>query len=179
MVHYLIDTPPRLGRCVRCGAWVLTALSAGTWAGVDTVPLSPTELRARLMAGQAAYRMTYAAGHAQALRVASRGDVGRGTPLLGVHVCGGHPMDAHAFQEAAQVPPRPPASATGRPASLSVSETRRGANRRRATPATRHLSRRVRCDTCRRLIEPREPYWGIECGTYLWAVHDACPEVER
>lgn len=179
MTQHLIDTPPRLGNCVRCGAYVLTALVCGGWTGVNTAPLSAVELRALLASGERPYRLRTAAGRAQALTVASLGDIQAGTPVLGPHRCGGHPMDARAFREAPTVPLRPPANATGRPDRPSVSEARRGTNQRAATPVIPHRSRPVRCDTCRRLIEPCEPYWGIECGTYIWAVHDVCPEVER
>lgn len=176
MQHFL-DTPPKLGVCVRCGAWVLTALVSGTWAGVDTAPLPAVELRALLASGGRPYRLRTAAGHAQALTLASLGDVRAGTPVLGPHTCGGHPMDARAFREAAQDPPQPPVSPTGRPASPYASQGAR--NGRAAPPVTLRRSRPVRCDACRQLINPRDPHWGIECGTYIWALHDACPEVER
>lgn len=177
MPQHFLDTPPKLGVCVRCGAWVLTALASGTWAGVDTAPLSAVELRALLATGGRPYRLRTAAGHAQALTLASLGDIRAGTPVLGPHTCGGHPMDARAFQEAAQDPPRPPVSATGRPASPSASQGARNAVP--AASVTRLRSRPAKCEACRRHIKPHEPYWGIECGTYLWALHDACPEAER
>lgn len=178
MNQHLISTRPRLGKCVRCGALVLTGLSGGAWAGVNTSPLSPEELRALLVAGGRPFRMVELAGRAQELRPASLGEIRSGTSLLGAHTCGAHPMDARSVEELPQVPLQPPANATGRPASPYASAPRRGTqNRSAATPATPHLSRPLKCDTCRAPITPGEAYWGIECGQYLWAVHDACPEV--
>lgn len=177
MSQYLKSTRPKLGRCVRCGALVLTGLSAGAWAGVDTAPLSPEALRALLVAGGRPYRVVELAGRAQELRPASLGDIRAGASLLGAHSCGAHPMDARSIEELPQDPAQPPVSATGHPASLCASGPRRGAQSgspaRHATP---HRSRSPRCDTCRTPIQRGEAYWGIECGTYLWAVHDACPE---
>jgi hypothetical protein len=177
-MQHLLDTPPTLGRCVRCGALVLTGLSAGTWAGVDTAPLTPDAVRALLVAGQRPYRLDVQAGRAQRLRRASLGDLRSGAPLLGAHACGAHPMDAQDVQEIPQGPLSAPVSATGHQArpSASAAPHRGSQSLGRARRATPRPTRPLRCEACRAAIQPGDPYWGIECGTYQWAQHDACPE---
>lgn len=177
MTQHLIDTRPTLGRCVRCGAWVLTALVSGGWVGVNTSPLGVVELRALLASGERPYRLRTAAGQAQALTVASLGDVRAGTPVLGPHRCGGHPMDAQAFREAAQDPPQPPVSATGRPAPPYASQGAR--NRSPAPPVTRHRSRKRhpyinrQCEVCHELIGRSIDYMGMQIGErWVWLQHD-------
>lgn len=181
MSQHLADTRPTLATCARCGAWVLTCLVGGAWAGVDTAPLTLDALRAHLVAGRAVYHVVELAGRAQALAPARLGDVERGGQLLGEHVCGARPMDASAARPAPQVPPSARVSATGPQGPRSASKTpHTGAQTRGAArSATRPRSRPRRCAKCHRLIKRDDPYWGIEWGRYLWAMHDQCPKAEE
>ena len=182
MSQHLADTRPSLGACARCGAWVLTCLVGGTWAGVDTVPLSLDALRAHLVAGRTVYRLVELAGRAQTLRPLRLGDVERsGGQLLGEHACSARPMDATAIRPAPQVPLSARVSTTGPqdPRCASGTPHTGAQNRAAVSAATRPRSRPRRCAHCRKPIKSDEPYWGIEWGRYLWVMHDECPKVEE
>lgn len=178
----LIDTEIKLGVCNRCKAYVFACQVSGLATAADPQPLDVEQYRAALIAGRRTYDVIRQAGRPVRLRLRTASVPTSGCDIVAAHSCGAHGMDATTVTEVPQGPPGARASGTGHQGPPCASSTpHTGSSRAAASGATRPASDHrwtpgpLRCDTCRNLIADQEPYFGIECGTYRWAVHDSCP----
>lgn len=176
--QHLIDTHPTISQCGRCGAYVIACLVGGVSTAADTAPLDLGALRAALVAGRMVYRLGMLGGRAQVLRPLRPGDViGRqGWSLVAEHPCGA--LAVKPIRRGAQGPATARVSAIGPLGSRSALRAPHAGAQplAPASDATPRPSRLRRCDHCREIIREGDVYWGVESGSYLWAIHDECPE---
>ncbi|MFF8831352.1 hypothetical protein [Streptomyces sp. NPDC015131] len=196
-----VDTPIRVAQCVRCQAYVFLCHSSGVRTTADPAPVTRDGYVAALMSGRRVFDLQTQAGRPHKLFVRTRrstppafGPDGRQTgvhrplggalhqqrPVLAEHGCGANAMDAAKVEELPDPPRTAPATPGARrggshqhgaPGSTAATPSRAGsANHRRSD------ERLPTCDICKRFIKNGETYAGIHHGSWIWAVHEECPE---
>jgi hypothetical protein len=160
---------------------VLAANVSGLATAADPAPLGVDDYRAALIAGRSTFDVITQAGRPWKLRQRIASVPTSGLAIVAAHDCGAGGRDATTVTELAAVPRPAPVSASGHPDPLSASEIPQ-ATAQGLSPANAAINHRSdpddwahRCQICRQLIGPGEPYWAIDHATVHWAQHDDCP----
>ncbi|SOE25634.1 hypothetical protein SAMN05442782_2377 [Streptomyces sp. OK228] len=160
---------------------MLAANVSGLATAADPQPLDVNAYRAALIAGCATFDVITQAGRPWKLRQRIASVPTSGLAIVAAHDCGAGGRDATTVTEVPAGPPSARVSAIGRPVPPSAfSQPQTGYDRRNHASAATHPSSDPsdwahRCQICRQLIEPGEPYWAIDHATVHWAQHDDCP----
>jgi hypothetical protein len=160
---------------------VLAAQVSGCATAADPEPLDVDAYRAALIAGRTTYDVITRAGRPWKLRTRGPSVTASRDAIVAAHACGAAGRDAADVTELPEDPRQARASGTGRQGPRSAfAQPRTGYDLRNpASAATQRRSdlsdRPHRCQTCRRLIGPDEPFWAIDHERQRWAQHDECP----
>lgn len=189
MAEILRDTPVKLARCPRCGAYVFLAESCGLRAAADPAPADRDAYIRALVAGLRTFDLLEASGRPHKLLARSLGAPapsfdpngaqtaaeGR-RKVLAEHGCGAEAKSMQPVAVAEAGPPSAPVTRGGhwggpRPATAPAAAPTP------SCPAGHASHRPFRCGICDRLVKPGDSFWGIEHppGIFVYAEHEECP----
>lgn len=187
MGKFIADTPIKLGKCVRCGAYVFAADVSGLRVMADPEPLDADGVRTALVGRRDVFRVQTVAGRPHKLLAAQEAHYAKigEHQWVGGHGCGVSGRDAARVEDVPIPPPSALATHGARkgglprqshpaPAATSVSSSATTkASRSPAKPVTAPLSDSPCWECGGDVTEP--PYVGVEYdGTWWYLRHDEC-----
>jgi hypothetical protein len=181
---------PQLAQCPKCQGFTLTAaIAPGVDLAVDLTPLKPQGIADAIVSGVglwasekgpdgAVERLTPASGSPRPQWAPASAQKGP-QALHAEHPCR-LPQRPIKLKEPEKGPQAASAtSGSGRDGfhlpGVLAGATRAPERPSPASHATLRRSKAVRCSTCNRLIDQRQPHFAIQWENIHWAVHEECP----